>query len=578
MKTVKNIMGCVAILLSTLVLLLSFGHDGFAWPVRTSETTQNLNGVAYGNGVFVAVGAAGIIQNSPDGINWTKATPLPSNQQVALNGVAYGNGLFVAAGNYGGIFTSPDGKTWTLRTSLLSAQTLYGVAYGNGVFVAVGSNNGSQVYSLVFTSSDGKTWTTPNSGGALKSLTGVAYGNGVFVAMGGGVYGGTGASSSGGYDLTSPDGKTWTIQKVGNTQQLNGIAYGNGLFAAVGNNGAILTSPDGVTWTSQASGTTQALNGAAYCNGFLVALGNNGAILTSPDGATWTSRPSGTTQALYGAACDNGVFVAVGGGGVILTPYVVTGSVVDAATGKPIPNAAVTVTDIYDNVVVTTLTNASGQFFAAGPLSPGTYSVTASRRIWATITPSQLFSVSDASPNASASTIYLEIQPGAVSIPLSTGWNFVSTPLQPPDPTPSTVLLDLTSNLVAVWGWNATSQSWQVYAPSLSVSSLAAIQSGPGYWIYMSSPDFLCVSGTAGPSTMILSPGWNLIGFNGSSSQAVSAALSGLSGNWLALWTWSNNQWYAALPSGAQLASFPTMTNFQPTMAYWINSTVSTGD
>jgi hypothetical protein len=58
-----------------------------------------------------------------------------------LSSVAYGNGLFVAVGRSdagrGTILTSPDGVTWTVRASPTSNQ-LNGVTYGNGLFVAVG--------------------------------------------------------------------------------------------------------------------------------------------------------------------------------------------------------------------------------------------------------------------------------------------------------------------------------------------------------------------------------------------------------------------------------------------------------
>jgi hypothetical protein len=69
--------------------------DGVSWTVRTSGTSNLLFGVAYGNGLFVAVGMSGTILTSPDGVNWTARTSGTSN---SLRGVTYGNGLFVAVG------------------------------------------------------------------------------------------------------------------------------------------------------------------------------------------------------------------------------------------------------------------------------------------------------------------------------------------------------------------------------------------------------------------------------------------------------------------------------------------------
>jgi hypothetical protein len=47
-------------------------------------------------------------------VSWTQQT---SGTRDDLNGVAYGNGLFVAVGDFGTILTSPDGVNWTVRTS-----------------------------------------------------------------------------------------------------------------------------------------------------------------------------------------------------------------------------------------------------------------------------------------------------------------------------------------------------------------------------------------------------------------------------------------------------------------------------
>jgi hypothetical protein len=50
----------------------------------------------------VAVGR-GTILTSPDGVDWTQRI----SGGYRLNGVAYGNGLFLAVGDDGAILTSP---------------------------------------------------------------------------------------------------------------------------------------------------------------------------------------------------------------------------------------------------------------------------------------------------------------------------------------------------------------------------------------------------------------------------------------------------------------------------------------
>jgi hypothetical protein len=76
---------------------------GTTWTSCTSQGNA-LFGVAYGNGLFVAVGEGGTILTSRDGVSWTQQTSPTSDW---LRGATYGNGLFIAVGNGGTILTSP---------------------------------------------------------------------------------------------------------------------------------------------------------------------------------------------------------------------------------------------------------------------------------------------------------------------------------------------------------------------------------------------------------------------------------------------------------------------------------------
>jgi len=73
----------------------------------------------------VTVGYSGTILTSPDGITWTARSSGTLNN---LNGVAYGNSIYVAVGYSGAILTSPDGITWTERDSGIS-NYLSGVTF-----------------------------------------------------------------------------------------------------------------------------------------------------------------------------------------------------------------------------------------------------------------------------------------------------------------------------------------------------------------------------------------------------------------------------------------------------------------
>jgi photosystem II stability/assembly factor-like uncharacterized protein len=84
------------------------------WVSRTSPTTQDLHGIVFGNGTFVAVGNSGTVLTSPDGINWMQRASGTSRNLAA---VAFGASSlnFTAVGDYGTIIFSDDkGGSWGL--------------------------------------------------------------------------------------------------------------------------------------------------------------------------------------------------------------------------------------------------------------------------------------------------------------------------------------------------------------------------------------------------------------------------------------------------------------------------------
>lgn len=90
---------------------------------------------------------------STNGIDWTVISTAPN---TVIHSVAYGNSVFVAVGAAGTIYTSPgtDGATWTARTKAGSYVTdFYGVKFSGGIFWAMQQNGNIQ------RSTDGITWT-----------------------------------------------------------------------------------------------------------------------------------------------------------------------------------------------------------------------------------------------------------------------------------------------------------------------------------------------------------------------------------------------------------------------------------
>ena len=264
------------------------GRPGSADPLDNWQWTSPLPqpnalcAVAYGNGIFVALGRDGAMVSSHDGITWTAGS---FGKSAVILTIIYANNMFVAVGD--GVYTSPDGITWKKRWSKRFAR-LTAVAFGNNTFVAVGSSS--------LTSPDGIEWTEGKGSGAYS----VAYGNGIFVG-------------TGGYSImTSPDGNTWTNQQTFSPQDVGPVAYGKGVFVTTVAQ-TIYTSSDGALWTASSTGPARNI---FFCNDLFIAsvwyLGDYVGIITSADGLTWSGAVSGLRSFPAAVAYGNNVFVAVG--------------------------------------------------------------------------------------------------------------------------------------------------------------------------------------------------------------------------------------------------------------------------
>lgn len=250
---------------------------GLNWTAVTAPAgTSTWKGVAYGGGVWVAVGN-GYRATSAAGTEWAPlATPTDYYFQSA---VAFGNGLFIAPSQLG-VSSSANGIAWTDQL-LDSAQHLAAVAYGNGTWVIVDDRFlYNDVLSFYVSTTDGGAWAQQLTTVPYSQPTSIAFGNGTFVTVG---YGGLVA--------TATDPATWTERDLGSVTDLGliAVAYADGRFVAVTNSGKAYRSTDGTTWT-KATVTVNALYGITYGNGVYVAVGAAGSIFTSPNAATWTRR------------------------------------------------------------------------------------------------------------------------------------------------------------------------------------------------------------------------------------------------------------------------------------------------
>ncbi len=340
---------------------LTSSDGGNTWDVRQTETTNNLRGVTFENGGFLAVGDAGSIQA---GFIWVKRASGVTN---SLNSIAFGSNRFVAVGQLGTILTSTNGADW-LACNSGTTDTLAKVIFANNHFMAVGG----QTFDI---SANGVDWIPQliTGVGAVNlntgygtNLFGIAYGNGIFVATASYqqnfgyppstvnlttvlmssnavdwmtesnpliAFGGLafGANVFSGGVVTSPDGVNWAT----NSGPSSSISFVNGRFYAAGTSyfyplrlASEASSSDGLNWVSTATGYVSGL--PCYGHSAFVAVGPLGYLgvygetcyLTSSDGVNWTSRAACNPfiegePTLYSVAFGNGKFVAVGANGTI---------------------------------------------------------------------------------------------------------------------------------------------------------------------------------------------------------------------------------------------------------------------
>lgn len=335
----------------TLILVGTFGNYAYS----TSNTAITGTGTAGSNqfnkiiwvsslSLFVAVGAAGTIYTTPDGVTWTQRT---SNVTGALYDVIWNGTIMVAVGGSGCVTTSPDGVTWTKRNTNHTTGSYQSIAWSGTRFVIV---NQTQNWAGYVHSTDGITWynTSEPTGGTSNPFTtkacNVIYGNNKFVAVGNQIvtYSADGISWYVANDMIqsavttvaksykfgntyyiisnaglhhSSNGNVWaTTSRALMGSHVNALAYNgsNTVVAVTGNTGyqagSIWSSTDYTTFTKSTDvdtmfdsvSTPGGITDVAYANGNFIAIrdfipGQNSLknILVSANGVTWTAKDLG---------------------------------------------------------------------------------------------------------------------------------------------------------------------------------------------------------------------------------------------------------------------------------------------
>ena len=245
----------------------AYSFEGKSW-IQGSSLPPNVDtNVAYGNGVFIAIGTSQAY-STDNGLTWTSvASPLAGTWKS----ITYGNGVFVMVGFYSQAYSTDNGLTWTSVASPL-VGTWNSVTYGNGVFIMVGNYGATQAYST----DNGLTWTEVASPLAGDWLS-VTYGDGVFVM--------TGSSQA----YSTDNGLSW----ISVASPLGGywysVSYGDGTFVMAGYNSQAYSTNNGLSWNYANIQVSDIGKNIAYSNGIFVLLTLFSQYYSIDKGLTWNS-------------------------------------------------------------------------------------------------------------------------------------------------------------------------------------------------------------------------------------------------------------------------------------------------
>ncbi|MEA3432555.1 MAG: hypothetical protein U9R01_07810, partial [candidate division WOR-3 bacterium] len=153
---------------------------------------------------------------------------------------------------------------------------------------------------------------------------------------------------------------------------------------------------------------------------------------------------------------------------------------------------------------------------------------------------------------------------------LDMGWNLMSLHLQPSDNSIGTVLDPIAGRYESVWAYN--NKAWLVYDPeNPGFSDLTEMAAGKGYWIKMKIAANFSVSGSAPGKSIDLNSGWNLVGYNSTTSLPVADALvASIAAKYVSVWAFIDGAWKVYDPVNPGLSDLTTM---EPGYGYWINAT-----
>ena len=163
-------------------------------------------------------------------------------------------------------------------------------------------------------------------------------------------------------------------------------------------------------------------------------------------------------------------------------------------------------------------------------------------------------------------------------IELVEGWNFIGLPLSPSPADTDAVLSGILENVQTVWAYDASTGTWSYFTTIQGApqGALTEMNQGTGYWIEISNPCTLIISGAEAslPYTINLVTGWNLVSIPETpDSPAIGDVLTDILDNVQTVWNYNapTGTWnYFTTIQGAPQGALTEMTEGK---AYWIEMT-----
>lgn len=121
--------------------------DGVAWSFKSQPVSDTWTSMAYGEGIVVVSGETYEIISSDGGLNWSLTTIQHNN----YSGIAYGNGMFVAVSKNNKYSDYSTDRATTWNTADLPVSGVWHIAAAGPVFVAIADNVTTAAYCVTNT-------------------------------------------------------------------------------------------------------------------------------------------------------------------------------------------------------------------------------------------------------------------------------------------------------------------------------------------------------------------------------------------------------------------------------------------